>query len=159
MKYLCSYLSYVAGLVEQGKQDMIEIDGEELKKSVLLESRYRVGRVVDLGPRVRAGGEHFVGEYVNDTGVRVVLAAEEHHVLERVRQAVVVVGFGGEREVAFHDRARHVTRVQEHARALRHVFRHGYETFFVLFRVDSRQQAERRRRRRGQRRGRRRLHD
>ena len=65
----------------------------------------RVAGVVNVGPRVGALGDGAVGEAVEDALVRVVLAAEEDEVLERVRAPVVVQRLRRQHKVALHDRA------------------------------------------------------
>ena len=66
--------------------------------------RNKTNRVIGCRPRVRAIAQTARRQRVQHTLVRILLRAEKDEVLEAVRTPVVRVRFGGERNVAIHER-------------------------------------------------------
>ena len=76
-----------------------------------------VSRVVRRRPRVGAARKQPVCRHVQHAFIRILLAPEEHQVLQRVRQPVVVQRLGGDAEVGVRDGARGASK--DHLRSTR----------------------------------------
>mmetsp|Transcript_41291 Transcript_41291/g.109484 ORF Transcript_41291/g.109484 Transcript_41291/m.109484 type:complete len:213 (-) Transcript_41291:162-800(-) len=79
-------------LVRQARiQDMVGEDRQQVERALVACRVERVACVVGRRPRVGPVGERAVGELVEDPLVGIQLAAQEYGVLQRVRQAVILV--------------------------------------------------------------------
>jgi len=89
-----------ACLVRQvGQDDMLEVDGQDLRKAFPPGRIERVGRVVGGGPGVGPGVSSG-GQLIQQSLVLVAPGAHEHEMFERVRGARVVEYLSGEGEIA-----------------------------------------------------------
>lgn len=80
---------------ERWVQNVVQINRQQFEETVFADRLNRIARVIGVGPGICARCQTSIRQQIQNAFVRIQLRSQKYQMLQRVRQAVIVVCFGG----------------------------------------------------------------